>query len=107
PTDAQGAVLPPMDRPGPQLGEQGVDVLGVGQIERWPPITLGVEGTGLVCAHRGAPYIRSGAETPRSPRPLARTWPVASLSHSRVRCRSVTGSSALTGRTRQVSYHLW
>ena len=45
-------------------------------------------------------YILSGAETPRRSSPLAKTWRVASLSHSRVRWRSVISSSAVMGRTR-------
>ena len=89
---------------GPQLRQQLHDVPRIGQPDGWPAIAFGVEGAGLVCAHG---YILSGAETPSSPRPFARTTRVASLSQRRVRCRSVTGSSALSGRTRQVSYHLW
>ena len=36
-----------------------------------------------------ASYIRSGASTPSRSSPLRSTWPVASLSHSRVRCTVV------------------
>ncbi|CPU67968.1 Uncharacterised protein [Mycobacteroides abscessus] len=53
-------------------------------------------------------HMRSGALTPSSPRPLARTWRTASLSHRRVRCVSVTSSSGY-GRTRCdfCWYHVW
>src|SRR5690606_38272850 len=69
----------------------------------------------VVVAHRsggprraegGARHMRSGAVTPRSSRPLASTWRVASLSHSRVRWVSETSSSP-KGVTRRWSYHLW
>ena len=53
-----------------------------------------------------ASYIRSGASTPRRSSPLRSTWPVASLSHSLVRCTSPIGSSP-SGITRQLSYHRW
>ena len=48
-------------------------------------------------------HMRSGADTPSSPSPLARTWRVASFSHRRVRCTSVTASSP-NGATRRWSY---
>src|SRR5690606_17012668 len=60
--------------------------------------------------HRGAAggrrHILSGADTPSRSSPLARTWRVASFSHSRVRCTSETSSSP-KGVTRRWSYHLW
>ena len=58
---------------------------------------LGVPGAGGVRDH-----IRSGAVTPRMPRPLAMTWRVASHSASRAECRSF-GASSPCGRTRQES----
>src|SRR5690606_39563538 len=60
---------------------------------------------GLGGRRRGA-HIRSGALTPSRSRPVASTWVVASLSHSRVRCASSTGCSP-RGVTRHWSYHLW
>ena len=61
-------------------------------------------GPGLAGDRRA--HIRSGALTPSRPRPLARTWRVASFSHRRVRCTSPTTSSP-NGATRRWSYHLW
>ena len=58
---------------------------------------LGVPGAGRVGVH-----IRSGAETPRMPRPLAITWRVASHSASRAVCSSL-GSSSPCGSTRHES----
>ena len=91
------------------LGREGVDVaspdpeLAVGARAR-PCATTGPRTPRLrLAAHR---YILSGAPTPSNPRPLARTWRVASLSHRRVRWRSVTGSSP-RGVTRVRSYQPW
>src|SRR6185437_121717 len=56
-----------------------------------------------VAAHA---YIRSGAETPNSARPFARTMRVASLSQARVRLTSSIGSSPL-GMMRHESYQRW
>ena len=47
----------------------------------------------------GTTHIRSGAETPSRPRPLASTVRVAATSTSRARCRSA-GSSSPSGSTR-------
>ena len=51
-------------------------------------------------------YMRSGALTPSRFRPLASTCCAALFSSRRVRCRSVTSSSAL-GATRETPYQLW
>ena len=51
-------------------------------------------------------HILSGALTPSRNNPFRKTWPAASLSHKRVRCTSVTGSSPI-GVTRQLSYQRW
>ena len=106
----------------PDVSGQGLGVLGVGE-----PFG-GVEGAGF--AHRvsflaifagirstPAPvirgrglkreyYMRSGALTPSRFRPLASTCCAALFSSRRVRCRSVTSSSAL-GATRETPYQLW
>ena len=58
---------------------------------------LGVPGTGGMRVH-----IRSGAVTPRMPRPFSMTWRVAWHSASRAVCSSL-GSSSPCGRTRQES----
>src|SRR5690606_2227180 len=73
--------------------------------DRGRPRGAGVRGGRLGRRRRGA-HMRSGAETPRRRRPLAMTWPVASLSHSRVRWTSSTGSSP-RGETRLWSYQRW
>src|SRR5205823_14610873 len=52
---------------------------------------VGVQRAGFVGAH--GTYIRSGAETPSSPRALASTTRVAAHSHSRAVVRSLAGSS--------------
>ena len=51
---------------------------------------------------RGPGYIRSGAITPHSPRPLAMTWRVAAHSQSLAMWMGMVSSSA-RGRTRQES----
>ena len=79
------------DRARPQRRDQLVDVGGRAQPRR-AEVALGVQRTGLVRAH----YICSGADTPSRSRPRASTVRVASLTHSRVRCRSVISSSALS-----------
>ena len=56
-------------------------------------------------AHR-ATHIFSGALTPSRCKPLARTWRVASFTQRRVRCRSLTSSSA-RGVTRALPYQVW
>ncbi len=58
---------------------------------------LGVPGPGRVRVH-----IRSGAETPSSPRPLPSTWRAAAHSARRAVCRA-PGSSSPCGRMRQAS----
>jgi hypothetical protein len=58
----------------------------------------GVQRAGGMRPH----HIRSGAETPSSPRPLANTWRAATHSASRARCRSVVSSSPI-GSTRHES----
>src|SRR5665647_3169236 len=102
-TDGQSPPVSPMDRTRPQRRDQSVHVLGGTQPLRATVSALGVERASLMRSHQS----RSGDETPSRPRPLARTTRVASLSHSRVRCRSVISSPASRGRTRHSSYHLW
>ena len=63
-TGALAAELVAGDGAGPQLREQLHDVAGLGEVDRRAAIALGVEGTGLVGAHRSAPHIRSGATMP-------------------------------------------
>ena len=60
----------------------------------------------VVVARPPVVHMRSGAETPSRSSPLRMTWPVASFSQSRVRCRSPIGSSP-SGSTRQLSYQRW
>src|SRR5690606_23756368 len=67
---------------------------------------LGRRDRGQRVLARGHDYIRSGALTPRRPSPERSTCATASLSHSRVRWRSVTGSPA-SGVTRHASYQRW
>ena len=106
----------------PDGAGQGFGVLGVGE-----PFG-GVEGAGfahrvsflaIFAGIRSTPspavpgrglkreyYMRSGALTPSRFRPLASTCCAALFSSRRVRCRSVTSSSAL-GATRETPYQLW
>src|SRR5690606_22593182 len=82
-------------------GETAVGGPAHGTRPRAAPVPRG----GLGGRRRGA-HVRSGALTPSRSRPVASTWVVASLSHSRVRCASSTGCSP-RGVTRHWSYHLW
>jgi hypothetical protein len=82
----------------PQRRQQRVDVLGGAQPGGAAVTDLGVQRAGLVRAH----YMRSGAETPSRPSPPAMTVRAASLSHSRARISSFSGSSP-TGVIRQAS----
>ena len=88
-------------RRGPQARHQLVGVVRLAQPGGALEGAVGVRPSGFVGGHRGD-YIRSGAETPSRPRPLARTVRVAATSSSRARCRSV-GSSSPIGSTRQLS----
>ena len=125
--NAELALLIAGERISPDGAGQGLGMLGVGE-----PFG-GVEGAGF--AHRvsflaisflaifagirstPAPvapgrglkreyYMRSGALTPSRFKPLASTCCAALFSSRRVRCRSVTSSSAL-GVTRETPYQLW
>ncbi len=97
--DLEGAVVGLAGRRGPQQRDQVVDVLGGTQPGRPAGEPVAVRPAGLV---RASHYIRSGAETPSSRRPLANTVRVASTSSSRAAWIGA-GSSSPMGSTRQAS----
>ena len=97
--DLEGAVVGLAGRRGPQQRDEGVDVRGGTQPGRARGRSRRRAPAGLV---RAGHYIRSGAVTPSSRRPLAKTVRVASTSSSRARWIGA-GSSSPMGSTRQAS----